>query len=91
MRYENQRLKGLTVNLDDDEIVGCDLVDCLILFGGKQLPIFSDNRSVNCDFKFSDSARVTVELLRRMLDIPPLRRLVLLELGLLPGETPTLH
>jgi hypothetical protein len=91
MRYENRRLKGLTVNLDDDEIVGCDLVDCLILFGGKQLPIFLDNHSENCGFHFSDSAWVTIELLRRMLHIPPLRKLVLIELGLLPSETPTLH
>jgi hypothetical protein len=91
MRYENQKLEGLTVNLDDDEIVGCHLVDCLILFGGKQLPIFWDNHSENCNFHFADSAKVTIELLRRMLHIPQLHKLVLVELGLLPNETPTLH
>jgi hypothetical protein len=91
MRYENKRLEGLTVNLDDDEIVGCHLVDCRILLGGKQLPIFSDNCSENCHFLFSDSALVTIELLRRMLRIPVLRELVLAELGLVPNERPAYH
>jgi hypothetical protein len=91
MRYENETLEGLTVNLDDDEIVGCHLVDCRILFGGKQLPIFSDNHSENCNFHFSESALVTIQLLRRMLQIPQLQELVLAELGLVPSEAPTLH
>ena len=91
MRYENERLEGLTFNLDDDEIVGCHLVDCQILFGGKQLPIFWDNCSENCNFHFSESALVTIELLRRMLRIPQLHDLVLVELGLLPNEAPTFH
>jgi hypothetical protein len=91
MRYENETLEGLTVNLDDDEIVGCHLVDCRILFGGKQLPIFLDNCSENCNFHFSESALVTIQLLRRMLHIPHLRELVLSELGLLPDEPPTFH
>jgi len=91
MRYENERLEGLTFNLDDDEIVSCHLVDCRIFFGGKQLPIFLDNCSENCDFHFSESALVTIELLRRMLHIPQLHELVLVELGLLPKEAPTLH
>ena len=91
MRYENQTLEGLTVNLDDDEVVGCHLVNCRILFGGKQFPIFSDNRSENCDFHFSESALITIQLLRRMLNIPHLSELVLAQLGLLPQEKPTLH
>jgi hypothetical protein len=91
MRYENQKLEGLTFDLDDDEIVGCHLVDCRILFGGKRLPIFSDNCSEQCDFDFSKSALVTIQVLRRMLDIPLLHELVLTELGLLPHQAPTLH
>jgi hypothetical protein len=91
MRYENQKLEGLTVDLDDDEIVGCHLVDCRILFGGKRLPIFSDNCSEKCDFHFSESALVTIQLLRRMLNIPLLQELVLSELGLLSHQAPTLH
>ena len=67
VRYENQRLEGLTFDLDDDEIVGCHLVDCRILLGGKRLPIFSDNHSQGCDFEFSKSALVTIQMLRRML------------------------
>jgi hypothetical protein len=91
MRYENQTLEGLIVNLDDDEVVGCHLVNCRILFGGKQLPVFLDNRSENCDFHFSESALVTIQLLRRMLYIPHLAELVLAQLGLIPEVTPTLH
>jgi hypothetical protein len=91
MRYENQRLRGLTVHLDDDEIVGCHLVDCQILFGGKRLPVFSGNHSDGCDFHFSESALITIEVLRRMLDIAGLRELVLAELGLLPGQGHTVH
>jgi hypothetical protein len=91
MRYENQKLEGLTFDLDDDEIIGCHLVDCRILLGGKRLPIFSDNRSQGCDFEFSRSALVTIEVLRRMLRIPLLQDLVLMELGLTPGRAPTLH
>jgi hypothetical protein len=91
MRYKNERLEGLTVNLDEDEIVGCHLVDCRILFGGRQLPVFSDNCSENCHFLFSDSAQVTIELLRRMLRIPLLREPVLAELGLVSNEAPTYH
>ena len=91
MRYENQTLEDLTVNLDDDEVVGCHLVNCRILFGGKQFPVFSDNCSENCDFHFSESALVTIQLLRRMLNIPHLAELVLAQLGLLPPQTPTLH
>jgi hypothetical protein len=91
MRYENQKLEGLTFDLDDDEIVGCHLVDCRILLGGKRLPIFSDNRSQDCDFGFSKSALVTIQVLRRMLNIPLLQDIVLMELGLLAPQTPTLH
>lgn len=91
MRYENQRLEGLTVNVDNDEIVGCHLVDCRILFGARQLPIFSDNCSENCSFRFSEAALVTIHLLRRMLQIPHLKQLVLSELRLLPDEAATLH
>jgi hypothetical protein len=91
MRYENQKLEGLTIDLDDDEIIGCLLIDCRILLGGKRLPIFSDNRSEGCDFEFSKSASVTIQMLRRMLRIPLLRDLVLMELGILPRQVPTLH
>jgi hypothetical protein len=35
MRYENQKLEGLTFDLDDDEIVGCHLVELPHSFGGK--------------------------------------------------------
>jgi hypothetical protein len=91
MRYENQKLEGLTFDLDDDEIIGCHLIDCRILLGGKRPPIFSDNSSQGCDFEFSRSALVTIEVLRRMLKIPVLRDLVLMELELLPHPAPTLH
>jgi len=91
MRYENRKLEGLTFDLDDDEIVGCHLVDCRILLGGKRLPIFSDNHSQDCDFEFSKSALVTIQMLRRMLKIPLLQDLVLMELGLLSCQMPTLH
>jgi hypothetical protein len=91
MRYENEKLEGLTLDLDDDEIISCHLVDCRILLGGKRLPIFSDNRSQGCDFEFSKAALVTIQMLRRMLKIPLLQDLVLLELGLLPSQVPTLH
>ena len=91
MRYENQKLEGLTFDLDDDEIVGCHLVDCRILLGGKRLPIFSDNHSQGCDFEFSKSALVIIQMLRRMLKIPLLQDLVLTELGLLPRPMPMLH
>ena len=91
MRYENQKLEGLTFDLDDDEIIGCELVDCRILLGSKRLPIFSDNRSQGCDFGFSTSALVTIQVLRRMLRIPLLRDLVLMELGLLQHQEPTHH
>jgi hypothetical protein len=91
MLYANETLTGLTINLDDDEIVGCHLVNCRILFGGNQLPIFSDNRFENCNFHFSKSALVTIELLRRMLQIPQLRELVLAALGLVPNEARSLH
>ena len=91
MRYENQKLEGLTFDLDDDEIIGCQLVDCRILLGGKRLPIFSDNRSQGCDFEFSKSALVTIQVLRQMLTIPLLQDFVLMELGLVPHRPPTLH
>ena len=91
MRYENQKLEGLTFDLDDDEIIGCHLIDCQIFFGGKRLPIFSDNRSQGCNFEFSKTALVTIQMLRRMLRIPLLQDLVLMELGLLPHQAPTLH
>jgi hypothetical protein len=45
----------------------------------------------HCDFHFSESALVTIQLLRRMLHIPRLHELVLSELGLLPDHAPTLH
>jgi hypothetical protein len=61
MRYENQKLEGLTFDLDDDELIGCHLIDCRILLGGKRLPVFSDNHSQGCDFEFSKSALVTIQ------------------------------
>jgi hypothetical protein len=91
MRYANEKLEGLTFHLDDDEIVGCHLVDCQILFGGKRLPVFSGNRSDRCNFHFSESALITIEVLRRMLGISGLRELVLAELRLLPSVAQTVH
>jgi len=91
MRYENQKLEGLILDLDNDEIIGCHLVDCRIVLGDKRLPIFSDNCSQGCNFEFSNSALVTIQVLRRMLKIPLLQDLVLMELGLLPHQEPTLH
>jgi hypothetical protein len=91
MRYENQKLEGLTFDLDDDELIGCHLIDCRILLGGKRLPVFSDNHSQGCDFEFSKSALVTIQMLRGMLMIPLLQDLVLMELGLLPRQMQTLH
>jgi hypothetical protein len=91
MRYADQKLEGLTLHLDDDEIVGCHLIDCQILFGGKRLPVFSGNRSDRCHFHFSESALITIEVLRRMLRIPGLRELVLAELGLVPSDAQTIH
>ena len=91
MLYTNQTLTGLTVNLDDDEIVGCHLVNCRILFGGKQPPNFSNNCFENCNFHFSESALITIQLLRRMLKIPHLNELVLVALGVAPDEARTLH
>jgi hypothetical protein len=52
--------EGLTLDLDDDEIIGCHLVDCRILFCKRQ-PIFSDSHSKGCDFEFSKSALVTIQ------------------------------
>jgi hypothetical protein len=88
VRYENQKLEGLTFDLEDDEIIGCHLVDCRIW---KRLPIFSDSHSKGCDFEFSKSALVTIQMLRGMLMIPLLQDLVLMELGLLPRQMQTLH
>jgi hypothetical protein len=42
-------------------------------------------------FEFSSSALITIQVLRRMLKIPLLQDLVLMELGLLPHQEPTLH
>jgi hypothetical protein len=91
MRYENQTLTGLTIRLDEDEIVGCQLVDCQILFGGIRPPIYSGNRAIGCQFQFADSALVTIDLMRRMLEVPSLREVVLAELGLLSGQGQRLH
>jgi hypothetical protein len=91
MRYENQKLTGLTIRLDDDEIVGCQLVDCQILFGGARQPVYSGNYAIDCDFQFTKSALVTIQTLRRMLNVPSLREVVLAELGLLSNPAQTLH
>jgi hypothetical protein len=91
VRFENQTLRGLTIRLDDDEIVGCQLVDCHVLFGGIRPPIYSGNRAIGCRFQFAQSALITIDLLRVMLDVPSLRDVVLSELGLLPDEGHTLH
>jgi|HubBroStandDraft_4_1064222.scaffolds.fasta_scaffold980675_1 hypothetical protein len=91
MRYENQNLTGMTICLDDDEVVGCQLVDCQILFGGRRSPIYSGNYAIDCDFQFADSALITIEILRRMLTVPSLREVVLAELGLLSSDAHTVH
>jgi hypothetical protein len=84
-------MQGLTFDLDNDEIIGCHLVDCRILLRDKRLPISWDNCSQGCNFEFSSSALVIMPVLRGMLKIPLLQDLVLMELGLLPHQEPTLH
>ena len=91
MRYEGQTLTGLTIRLDEDEIVGCRLVDCQVLFGGNRPPVYSGNDAIGCTFQFAASALITIDLLRRMLTVPSLREVVLAELGLLSGEGETIH
>ena len=91
MRYENQKLTGLTIRLDDDEIVGCQLVNCQILFGGARQPVYSGNFAIGCDFQFAESAQITIDILRRMLGVPSLREIVFAELGLLSSQAHTLH
>jgi hypothetical protein len=91
MRYENQELDGLTVNLDNDEVIGCHLVNCRVLIGGKRMPVYSNNHTEDCAFHFSAAAQVTIGMLRRMLRVPGLREMVLAELDLLSGDSPTLH
>jgi hypothetical protein len=91
MRYENQHLSGLTIRLDEDEIVGCRLVHCQILFGGTREPVYSGNQAIGCDFQFAQSALITIQMLRRMLAVPSLRELVLAELGLLCIPAHRLH
>jgi hypothetical protein len=91
MRYHNQKLEGLIIRLDDDEVVSCHLVDCQILFGGRRLPVYFGNHAVSCDFRFADAALLTIQVLRRMLSIPALREVVLAELGLLSAAQQTIH
>ena len=91
MRYEGQTLTSMTIRLDEDEIVDCQLVNCQVLFGGTRLPVYSGNDAIGCRFQFADSALVTIDLLRRMLTVPFLREVVLAELGLVSGDGHTLH
>jgi hypothetical protein len=91
MRYEDQTLTGLTIRLDEDEIVDCELVDCQVLFGGSRAPVYSGNNAIGCSFQFAASARITIDLLRRMLYVPFLREVVMAELGLVSAEGRTLH
>jgi hypothetical protein len=91
MRFENQTLTGLTLRLDDDEFIGCQLIDCQVLFGGTRAPVYSGNYAVGCRFQFAESALITIDLLRWMLNVPSLREVVLAELGLLSAQGATLH
>lgn len=91
MRFENQTLTGLTLSLDEDEFIGCQLIDCQVMFGGTRLPVYSGNDAIGCRFQFAASAQITIDLLRGMLKAPSLRELVLGELGLLAAEDETLH
>jgi hypothetical protein len=91
MRFENQTLTGLTLSLDDDEFIGCQLIDCRVLFGGTRLPVYSGNDAIGCRFQFAATALITIDLLRRMLKVPSLREVVLAELELLSVEDQTLH
>jgi hypothetical protein len=91
MRYENQNLTGVTIRLDDDEVLDCHLIDCQIIFGGKRTPVYSGNYAVGCGFEFADSALITIEMLRRLLQVPSLRQLVLEGLGLSGHKAPALH
>ena len=91
MRYENQNLTGVTIRLDDDEVVDCHLIDCQIVFGGRRQPVYSGNYAVGCGFEFADSALITIEMLRRLLLVPSLRQLVLEGLGLSADNAQSLH
>jgi hypothetical protein len=91
MRYENQSLTGMTIRLDDDEVVDCHLIDCQIIFGGKRQPVYSGNCALGCGFEFADSALITIEMLRRLLQVPSLRQMVLEELGLSGHTARAIH
>ncbi len=91
MRYENQHLTGLTIRLDDDEVVDCHLIDCQIVFGGGRQPVYTGNYAIGCGFEFAESALVTIEMLRRLLQVPSLRQLVLEGLGLVGYDAQVFH
>jgi hypothetical protein len=91
MRYEDQTLTGVTIRLDEDEIVDCELVDCQVLIGGSRPPVYFGNSATGCSFEFAESDRITIALLRRMLYVPVLREVVLAELGLVSASGHRLH
>jgi hypothetical protein len=49
------------------------------------------NYAVDCGFEFGDSALVAIEMLRRLLQVPSLRQLVLERLGLAALDARALH
>ena len=61
--YANRELRGLNLALDGKRFVGCELIQCRLMFKGTALPEFKDTRIVDCQILFQGAAASTLKML----------------------------
>ena len=60
------KVVGVCVNLDEDEVIDCTLVDCELLFSGKPPKLFKAAKLDNCRWTFRGAAEFTLLFLAKM-------------------------
>lgn len=61
--YTGRELRGLTLALDGKRFIGCQLIQCRLIFKGAHLPEFKDTRIVDCQILLQGAASTTMKML----------------------------
>ncbi len=65
MKHENKTFTG-TVELDDNEFIGCTFENCTLVYSGGKPPLITGGQFRGCKFEFRGHAADTVAFLQAM-------------------------
>lgn len=63
---ENSRWTKMTVHVDGKHYKKCTFQDCVMIYGGGELPVFENTDILNSRWQLTEGANRTIELLRSL-------------------------